>query len=110
MPVVTLFAAFAGVWGGELVAVSVAGITPDQYWQSARAMPIADLMLGLSKTFVFGLIIALVGCWQGLRARGGAAGVGRSTTAAVVISTVLVYIANYYLAELLFGNRSIEFY
>ena len=65
---------------------------------------------GLTKTFVFGAIVSLVGCWQGLRTRGGAAGVGRSTTASVVISTVLVYITNYYLAKLLFGGQRISLF
>lgn len=109
MPVVTLFSAVAGVVGGELVTVATANIPPEQYWNSARSLPLTDLVLGLSKAPVFGMIIALIGCWQGLRTTGGAAGVGKSTTTAVVLSTVLVYIANYYLAELLFGNRSISF-
>jgi phospholipid/cholesterol/gamma-HCH transport system permease protein len=110
LSVVTLFSAAGGVIGGALVVTSMAHLAPAQYWNSARAMPVSDLLLGLSKTFVFGMIISLVGCWQGLRTTGGAAGVGRSTTAAVVISTVLVYIANYYLAALLFGERKIAFF
>jgi phospholipid/cholesterol/gamma-HCH transport system permease protein len=110
LPVVTLFAACGGVLGAAVVVVGRTGVSPDLFWTSTRAMPMSDLLLGLSKTFFFGMIIALVGCWQGLRTSGGAAGVGRSTTAAVVISTVLVYIANYYLTELLFAGRPIEFF
>ena len=68
-----------------------------------------DLFLGLAKTFVFGAIIAVVGCNQGLRTTGGAAGVGRSTTGAVVMSIVLVYIADYFLAEWMFGTKALTY-
>lgn len=108
LPVVTLFAGIAGVYGAYLVA-SGSGIATATFWHSTRAMPMGDLLLGLSKTFFFGMIISLVGCWEGLRTTGGAAGVGRATTASVVLSTVLVYIANYYLAALLFGDQPIRF-
>ncbi len=109
LPVVTVFAAVAGVAGAGLVAYSTADVPWSVFLQSARFMPLSDLALGTFKTLFFGMIIALVGCWQGLRTTGGAAGVGRSTTAAVVLSTVLVYIANYYLAASLFGQRPIRF-
>ena len=68
-----------------------------------------DLFLGLVKTFIFGAIVAIVGCNQGLRTSGGAAGVGKSTTAAVVTSIVLVYVADYFLAEWMFGNDAIRY-
>jgi phospholipid/cholesterol/gamma-HCH transport system permease protein len=110
LPVVTLFSAAGGVVGGALVVLAKTSVSASQYWNSAAAVPISDLLLGLAKAPFFGMIVAMVGCWQGLRTTGGAAGVGRSTTAAVVISTVLVYIANYYLADLLFGGRKIAFF
>ena len=62
----------------------------------------SDFTGGMIKTLVFGLIIALVACQQGLSTRGGAVGVGRSTTRTVVLSMVLIYIANYFLTDLLF--------
>jgi phospholipid/cholesterol/gamma-HCH transport system permease protein len=58
-----------------------------------------DITSGLIKTPFFGLIIAIVSCQQGLRTENGAVGVGRSTTNAVVISMVLVYVANFFLAR-----------
>jgi phospholipid/cholesterol/gamma-HCH transport system permease protein len=61
-----------------------------------------DLIGGILKTPVFGLIVALVACQQGLRTKNGAVGVGRSTTNTVVISMVMIYIANYFLAEILY--------
>ncbi|MCC2672355.1 MAG: mlaE, partial [Armatimonadetes bacterium] len=81
LPVLTIFANAAGIGGGWLVSVLGAGVESSVFLQSARdLLTPRDLVLGLIKTFVFGAIIAVVGCNQGLRTRGGAAGVGRSTT------------------------------
>jgi len=108
LPVLTVFANLAGVMGGFIVSVLGAGVNSSLFISSARNMlEPQDLFLGLVKTFVFGAIIAVVGCNQGLRTTGGAAGVGRSTTAAVVTSIVLVYVADYFLAEWMFGKHSL---
>lgn len=104
LPVVTVFANVAGIAGGYLVAVYSAEISSAVFLNSAREMlPWRDFVLGLTKTFVFGAIIALVGCDRGLRTDGGAAGVGRSTTSAVVLAIVLIYVSDYFLAALMFG-------
>jgi len=104
LPVVTVFANVAGVAGGYLVAVYSAGISSAVFLNSAQEMLLwRDLIMGIVKTFVFGAIIALVGCDRGLRTEGGAAGVGRSTTNAVVLAIVLIYVSNYFLAALMFG-------
>jgi len=108
LPVLTVFADAAGILGGYVVSVMGAGVSSSLFVQSARDyMKPDDLWLGLVKTFVFGAIIALVGCRRGLSTQGGAAGVGRSTTAAVVESIVLVYVADYFLAEWMFGRRPV---
>jgi phospholipid/cholesterol/gamma-HCH transport system permease protein len=104
LPVITVFANVAGVAGGYLVAVFSAGISSAVFLNSAREMLLwRDLYLGIVKTFVFGAIIALVGCNYGLRTEGGASGVGRSTTGAVVLAIVLIYVSDYFLAALMFG-------
>jgi phospholipid/cholesterol/gamma-HCH transport system permease protein len=54
------------------------------------------------KTLVFGLIVSVVACQQGLRTKDGAVGVGKATTNTVVISMVLIYMANYFLAAILY--------
>jgi phospholipid/cholesterol/gamma-HCH transport system permease protein len=72
-------------------------VTSIQRWLMPR-----DLYGGVAKTLVFGLIIALVGCRQGLRATGGAAGVGRATISAVVLSIVIIYVANLFLTAGIF--------
>jgi len=110
LPLLTVFANFAGIAGGYLVSVYAAGISSMVYLRSAQTMLYQDdLLAGLSKSLVFGAIIVLVGCNQGLRTRGGAAGVGRSTTASVVIGIVLVYAADYVLASVLFADSPIHF-
>lgn len=61
-----------------------------------------DFIGGMIKAPAFGLIVAIVACQQGLRTKEGAVGVGRATTRTVVISMVLIYVANYFLADLLY--------
>jgi phospholipid/cholesterol/gamma-HCH transport system permease protein len=110
LPILTLFANVAGIAGGYIVSVFGAGVHGPLFLNSARnLLQPSDVYLGLAKTFVFGAIIAVVGCSQGLRTSGGAAGVGRSTTAAVVTSIVLVYVADYFLAEWMFGNSTLAY-
>lgn len=110
LPVLTVFANAAGIAGGWVVSVLGAGVDSAVFVNSARDLLLpSDLYLGLLKTFVFGAIIAVVGCNQGLRTRGGAAGVGRSTTASVVTAIVLVYVADYFLAEWMFGQSAIQY-
>lgn len=110
LPVLTVFGNLAGVAGGYIVSVFGAGIRSATYLQSAQELTTPDdVLLGLAKTIVFAVILAGVGCTQGLRTQGGAAGVGRATTGAVVASIVIVYVANYFLAEWMFGDRAIRY-
>jgi phospholipid/cholesterol/gamma-HCH transport system permease protein len=105
MPLITVFANLAGMVGGWFVAVYGAGLASPVFWNSASQMlPWRDLALGLAKTLVFGAIIALVGCDRGMNAGGGAAGVGRATTGAVVLAIVLIYSTDYFLSAAMFGT------
>ena len=100
MPILGLASVYAASTGGYLVTQSrgVAGsIFLDSYKQYTD---LHDLWSGLIKTPVFGVIIALVACQQGLKTRNGAVGVGRATTNAVVIGIVLVYLADFVIASL----------
>ncbi len=103
LPLLTMYADAVGVVAGYVVATH-SGVSGGAYI-SAAADPAfiapMDVVLGLLKTVVFGAIIALVGCQQGLRTRGGAAGVGKATTNSVVLSIMLIYIANYFLSQLM---------
>lgn len=102
VPALALIGVYASVTGGWLVAISQ-GVPSGTFSQSLQQyVQPWDVMGGLWKAPVFGIIVAVVACQQGLRTKEGAVGVGRSTTNSVVISMVLIYIANYLLADLLF--------
>jgi phospholipid/cholesterol/gamma-HCH transport system permease protein len=102
LPVLALIGIWSAVFGGWLIAVG-AGVPSGSFLQSLqRYVEPWDFLGGMIKSPFFGLIVAVVACQQGLRARDGAVGVGRATTNTVVISMVLVYVANYFLADLLY--------
>lgn len=106
LPLLTIFADVVSILGGMWIAQTYAHISSDTFLSSARqAIGFADVIKGLVKTLVFAAIIAMVGAYQGLRTRGGAAGVGQSTTGAVVLSIILIFIANFVLSLLLFGKQ-----
>jgi phospholipid/cholesterol/gamma-HCH transport system permease protein len=87
VPLLTLLADLAGVAGGLVVGVSTLDLTARGYLnQTARVVTTWDVASGVLKGVVFGLVIALIACQQGLATRGGAEGVGRRTTSAVVIT------------------------
>jgi phospholipid/cholesterol/gamma-HCH transport system permease protein len=88
--------------GGFLAATITLRINAEQFWSRAiHVLSLGDLVIGFSKPVVFGFIVATVGCYQGLRVRGGTAGVGRATIAAFVAASVTVLIADLFLTRLL---------
>lgn len=103
VPLLVVFADIIGTWGGYLVATGYAGINSVTYTQSIERFVIMhDVTGGMLKAVVFGMIIALVGCYQGLNAPNGAAGVGRATTASVVGSIILIFISNCFMSLVLY--------
>lgn len=95
MPLLTVFADFMGLLGGGLVANWVLGITTVQFLERLQAaVPVTAFWLGVIKAPVFGALIALVGCRQGLQVRGNAESVGLQTTKSVVISIFLVILVD----------------
>ncbi len=92
-PLLTAIADFVGLLGGLIIAVTVIGNTANQYWSSAiDILRLNDMVQGLVKPFLFAMIIALVGCFYGMRTSGGTQGVGLATTKAVVVSSVWVFV------------------
>jgi phospholipid/cholesterol/gamma-HCH transport system permease protein len=104
LPMLTVLADLLGLCGGYFVSHSVARLGTTQYWSSAyQALSYQDLIQGLSKPLVFGVVIALVGCYFGLTTQGGTEGVGRSTTRAVVFASVLILVLDFFITKLLIG-------
>ncbi|MCS7192906.1 MAG: ABC transporter permease [Armatimonadetes bacterium] len=100
-PSLCLLGDVAGVIGGYFVSVE-AGVKATIYLSSIRHfLDFGDLFWGMVKTIPFGMLIALVSCHRGLKVEGGALGVGKATTEAVVISFVLIYATDYVLSALL---------
>ena len=95
LPLLTLWADAIGILGGFLIGTMKLGILPSLYWKMTT-IPLLykDLTSGLLKAFVFGMIICIVSCFEGFRTQGGAEGVGRSTTVAVVASFLLIIAAD----------------
>jgi len=93
LPLLTIIADFLGLVGGWFIAYGMLDITTSQYWSTAwRALEYNDLTQGLLKPFLFAIVIALVGCYYGINTTGGTQGVGRSTTKAVVVASVWIFI------------------
>jgi phospholipid/cholesterol/gamma-HCH transport system permease protein len=91
----TVIADFVGLVGGFIVAYYMLNLTAGQYWNTAyQALEWNDLAQGLLKPFVFAMVIALVGCFYGMRTTGGTQGVGRATTQAVVVASVWIFVLN----------------
>lgn len=102
VPVLCLICMWMGITGGLLVAASE-GVTSVTFMQSVQQFVHPDdIWKGMIKAPFFGLIVAIVACQQGLRTKEGAVGVGRATTNSVVISMVLIYVANFLIARLLY--------
>jgi phospholipid/cholesterol/gamma-HCH transport system permease protein len=101
VPLLTTISVFVGLIGGMVASVFSLRLNATTFWQRAIAiLQFSDLMQGFSKSVVFGFIIATVGCYQGLNVRGGTQGVGRATTQAVVVSSVMIIVADTFLTKL----------
>ena len=100
LPLLTAMADFVGLIGGFVIAYFTLRIGRVEFWTRAiNALEFSDLMQGMAKPVVFGFLLATVGCYKGLTVRGGTEGVGRATTQAVVISSVLILITDFFLTK-----------
>jgi len=103
LPVLTILADFVAIMGGYIVALLFLNVSSHTFLNGLKMFfHLRDVLAGLAKAFVFGGIIATIGCYQGFQTMGGARGVGQSTTRAVVVSSVMILIGDYIIASLLF--------
>lgn len=104
LPLLVLTGDVIGVFGGYVVSIYNLGFSPGRYltqtWEIVETM---DVMSGLIKAGVFGLIVSLMGCYHGFNSQRGAQGVGAATTNAVVSSSILILIFNYILTQVFFS-------
>ncbi len=99
LPCLTIYGDIIGMAAGFFYNTYIMGVNRVLYIRNTLLyMELWDIMSGLIKAAVFGVIIALIGCWQGLRTEGGAEGVGRATTRTVVIASILILIINFFLS------------
>jgi phospholipid/cholesterol/gamma-HCH transport system permease protein len=102
IPILTLFANISGMFGGMVVSVKSLGVSSAVYMQDITTFLGADdLMHGFIKSIFFAFMIAVVCCYKGLYTKGGAEGVGKATTAAVVISMVFILVMDYFFTAIL---------
>ena len=100
----TIIADLLGLIGGYGVAHLLFGLDTQQYWTSVwQILVFRDVFTGLIKPVLFGFLIATVGCYYGMSTRGGTQGVGRSTTQAVVASSVLILVVDFFVTKLIFA-------
>jgi len=91
VPAVTAFGNLCGIYGGYIVSIGMLDLTPRLFYDKLiEPMKVKDIWVGALKSGIFGAVVGLVGLTQGLRVEGGAEGVGRATTNAVVYSIVLI--------------------
>lgn len=103
LPFLALFTMIIGVIGGYIIATMVLGLNGVQFIKGIqRYVELSDVTKGLFKSAVFGLILSWVGSYKGYIAHGGARGVGIATTQSVVIGSIMILIANYFLTAILF--------
>lgn len=101
LPLLTIIGDFLGIFGGLVVAVNQLSVTASFYMNDVlTAITLSDIFSGIGKAFFFAFWVTIVGCYNGLTARGGADGVGRATTNTVVVAAILVLVTDFFLTKL----------
>lgn len=103
LPMLTMISFVAGMFSGLIIAENLYGISQSTFLHSAQNfLGVWDLLCSAIKSLIFGTIIAVIGCNWGLTTRGGAKDVGESTTSAVVIALILIFVTNFFLSWIMF--------
>jgi phospholipid/cholesterol/gamma-HCH transport system permease protein len=102
IPLLTVISNALGIFGAGLISIYSLKLSWEYYWRSVGgALVVNDLVMGLSKPVVFGFLLSSVGCYMGLRTTGGTQGVGVSTTRSVVVGSVLILAADFFMTKVL---------
>jgi len=105
LPFLVLFGDVIGIFGGYIIGVYKVGFNPANYINATlEYFQALDITTGVVKAAAFGFIIALMGCYNGYKSKGGAQGVGEATTNAVVSASILILIFNYLITEIFFAK------
>jgi len=103
LPLLTVVSDFMGIVGGYFVGVHILNINSGIFMRNiTKLVDLNDIYSGLVKAACFGLILSLVGCYKGFNTSGGAEGVGRATTEAVVLASISILISDYFLTAIMF--------
>jgi len=103
VPLLTVFADYVGIVGGYIIGVGKLGISHSMYMKNTwQPLKYKDVYTGLIKSLVFACVICIVSCYEGMKAEGGAEGVGRATTSSVVISFILIIASDCILTALFY--------
>lgn len=101
LPLLTVFANIIGILGGMVIGITQAGMSANTYYYlTLKFLNLKDVLPGIGKTLVFGLIIGTVGCYHGYNTQQGTFGVGQSTKTAVVVSVLFILISDVFLTKL----------
>ena len=105
LPILVTFADIVGTLSGYLMSAACTDLTFTAYIDSIKLLLTThDIVSGFIKALFFGLIIVLIGCYQGFAVRGGASGVGRATTQSVVVSIIFIFLSNCFFTAVFFQN------
>jgi phospholipid/cholesterol/gamma-HCH transport system permease protein len=103
LPLLTVIADFMGILGGYFVGVRLLGINEGMFiGRIVKYVELDDIYNGLAKSACFGIILAVISCYKGFYTKGGAEGVGKATTEAVVVSSIAILVADYILTSIMF--------
>ena len=106
LPLLTILADFFGMLGGFFISSYTVHLTSEEYWTSVyETLTFQDVTQGLLKPLFFAVVVAMVGCYHGLNTTGGTEGVGRSTTQAMVVASVLILLLDFFITKFLIAIR-----
>lgn len=106
LPCLTILGNLSGILGGFIVGTGSLNINPDLYMQTTfKYLELKDIYTGLIKSFAFAIIIAVIGCYEGLNTKGGAEGVGKATTRSVVVSFILIILMDCVITSIFYFSK-----